>query len=116
MKYILIAITVFTLACKNNGGENFTVTGKIKNAPINKVYLEQLSYSSTDAKPIDSAILGADGSYKLKGTSPQQNLFVIGFSDNPFLVFVNDANNINIDYDVKSANYPVVNGSAATKE
>src|SRR5205809_4434987 len=118
MKYlVLIAFTITVLAaCKNNENGSFTVSGKIKTPPSDSVYLEQLSYESPDTKVIDSAKLNADGSYTLKGSSPQQNLFVIGFKNNPAVILVNDAQNIKINFDLNGFHYPEVTGSDATKE
>ena len=52
----------------------------------------------------------------MKGSSPQQNLFVISFKDNPAVILVNDAKNIKIDFDMNGFHYPEVTGSDATKE
>ena len=112
--YIVFAVTVFA-SCKSNDG-SFTVTGKIKSPPSDMVYLEQLSYESSDVKFLDSAKIGSDGSYKLKGSSTQQNLFIVGFKDNPAVIFVNDASDIKIDFDNNGFHYPEVSGSDATKE
>ena len=114
LAYIVFAITVFA-SCKSNDG-SFTVSGKIKASPSNVVYLEQLAYDSPDLKILDSTKVGADGSYKLKGSSPQQNLFIVGFKDNPAVIFVNDASDIKIDFDNSGFHYPDVSGSDATKE
>src|SRR6478735_2078820 len=112
--YIVLVATIF--ASCNNGGSNFTVTGKIKATPSGTVYLQQLSYISADMKTLDSAKVGSDGSFTLKGSSPQQNLFVVGFKDNPSVILVNDASNIKIDFDPNGFHYPDVSGSEATKE
>ena len=112
--YIVLLVTVFA-SCKNDG-TNFTVTGKIKSTPSDTVYLEELSYISTDMKVIDSAKVSSDGSFTLKGSSPQQNLFIIGFKNNPAVIFVNDASNIKIDFNPNGFLYPDVTGSDATKE
>ena len=112
--YISLIIIVFG-SCKNENG-NFTVSGKVKSAPSNMIYLEELSYTSPDSKIIDSAKVNADGSYTLKGNSPQQNLFVLSFKNNPAVVLVNDATKIKIDFDLNGFHYPEVTGSDATKE
>src|SRR6478609_3634900 len=112
--YIVFAVTVF-VSCKNDGSD-FTVTGNIKATPSDTVYLQQLSYTSADIKTLDSAKVGSDGSFTLKGNSPQQNLFVVGFKDNPAVIIVNDASRIKVDFDPNGFHYPDVSGSDATKE
>ncbi len=118
MKYcvtIVFAGLVFA-ACKSTGSGEFTVSGVIKNAPSDSVYLEQLSYDSPDTKKLDSGKLGSDGSYKLKGSSLQQNLFVVSFKDNPAVIAINDGDNIKINFDPTGLHYPDVSGSTATSE
>ena len=116
MKNILYIVFVMLIAsCKNETG-NFTVNGKIKRAASDTVYLEELSYTSPNLKVVDSAKIASDGSYTLKGVSPQQNLFVIGFKDNPAIIFINDSKTINIDFDLGGVSFPDIKGSDATQE
>jgi len=112
--FIVFAMMLFA-ACKNESGK-FTVSGKIKNAPADSIYLEKLSYTSNDSKIIDSAKIDKDGNYKLSGADTQQNLYMLSFKNNPAVILVNDADKINIDFNLKGFSYPDVNGSAATKE
>lgn len=117
MKYLFyfsFATLVFA-SCKNGNGD-FTVSGKIENAPSDMVYLEHLSYDTPDMKAVDSVKLGTDGSYKLKGASAQQDLFVIGFKDNPAVIFVNDGDDIKINFNVNGFHYPEISGSEASSE
>ncbi len=118
MKYlvtILFAGLVFA-GCKSSGSGEFTVSGKIKGAPSNTVYLEQLSYDSPDTKKLDSTKMSSDGSYKLKGSSAQQNLFIISFKDNPAVLVINDGDDIKINFDPTGFHYPDISGSPATSE
>ena len=117
MKNIFIDCNCSAIICRmQNENGKFTVTGKIKNAPADSVYLEKLSYNSADSKTIDSAKIDKDGSYKLSGADTQQNLYMLSFKNSPAVILVNDAGKINIDFDLKGAVYPDINGSAATKE
>jgi peroxiredoxin len=116
MKNVLYIVFIFLIAsCKNETG-SFTINGKIKKPGSDSVYLEALSYTSPDLKVIDSAKINADGSYSLKGISPQQNLFVVGFKDNPAVILVNDSKNINIDFEPGGTNFPEIKNSDATQE
>lgn len=117
MKNIVYFVLCATLlASCQNGGSDFTVSGKIKATPSDTVYLQELSYTSGDMKTIDSAKVDKDGNYSLKGSSPQQNLFVVGFKNNPVVILVNDVSTIKIDFDPAGVDYPAVSGSEATKE
>ena len=72
--------------------------------------------NSDESKIIDSAKIDKDGNYKLSGVDSQQNLYMLSFKNNPAVILVNDADKINIDFDLKGFHYPDVNGSEATKE
>ena len=112
--YVVFTISCF-IACKNKNA-NFTVSGNVKNPLSDTVYLEQLSYESGDSKMIDSAKLDKDGSYKLSGVDSQQNLYVLSFNHNPAIIFINDAADIKINFDLNGFHYPDINGSVATQQ
>jgi len=117
MKHFLyITVVLVVLASCKNGNGDFTVKGKIKAPLSDTVYLEELAYTSADTKIIDSAKVDKDGNYTLKGSSPQQNLFTVGFKNNPVVIIVNDASDIKVDFNPNGFNYPEVSGSDATKE
>lgn len=113
--YFIIGVIVLASCNKTETG-NFTVTGKIKSAPADMVYLEKLSYQNADMKIVDSAKIGADGSYTLSGTDTQQNLYLVSFKDNPSVIVVNDAKNIHIDVDMNGYHDPEISGSSATDQ
>jgi peroxiredoxin len=117
MKYLFYfsMATIVLASCKNGNGD-FTVSGKIENAPSDMIYLEHLSYDTPDMKITDSVKINSDGTYQLKGASPQQDLFVIGFKDNPAVIFVNDGDDIKINFDVNGFHYPDISGSDASRE
>ncbi len=112
--WFVLSIVLFS-ACKNENG-NFSISGKIKHAPSDTIYLEKLAYNADPSKLIDSVKIDKDGSYKLNGTDTQQNLYMLSFKNNPAVILVNDADKINIDFDLNGFNYPTINGSEATKK
>lgn len=118
MKYLTwVAVALVAFAgCKNDGGESFTVSGKITNPQSDSVYLEELSYNTPETKKLDSAKVDKEGNYTLKGSSAQQNLFMLGFKNNPTVILVNDAKDIKINFDPNGFHFPEVTGSEATKE
>ncbi|MFT4152916.1 redoxin domain-containing protein [Parafilimonas sp.] len=117
MKYlIVVAVSLVLFAGCKNGGENFTVSGKITNPSADSIYLEELSYTTPETKKLDSAKIDKNGNYTLKGSSAQQNLFMIGFKDNPAVILVNDTKDIKIDFEPNGLQFPEVKSSDATKE
>ena len=114
--YFILGIIILASCNNNNETGSFTVSGKIKSPPSDTVYLEKLSYQSSDMKIIDSAKIATDGSYKLSGSDTQQNLYVVSFKNNPSVIIVNDAKNIHVDVDMNGYHDPEISGSEATKE
>ncbi|MEP6512605.1 MAG: AhpC/TSA family protein [Parafilimonas sp.] len=111
----IICVTAILASCKPINKYDFAISGKIKNPPAKVVYLEKLAYDNSSFKPVDSAEIGADGSYKLKAEDNQENLYVLTFEHSPAIIFINDGNVIQINFDLNHFKTPDVNGSDATK-
>jgi peroxiredoxin len=105
----LLALFVIGLAvssCKDekeNG--KFTLTGEIKNAPDQQVYLEQLYFSDKSPEVLDTAEI-KNGRFTVGGIAAEEGLFRIrleknegGFyfiNDNPAITFKADVNNADL--------------------
>ena len=115
--FVLMAAVVIT-SCNATGGDpnNFTVSGKITHATSPNIFLEQVTYDNTGPKVLDSGKLTQDGSYKLKGVTKEQSLFLLTIDHKPVSIFVNDDNDIRISDDL-NANFrsPYISNSDATK-
>jgi len=66
--------------------------------------------------PVDSARLGADGSYSLKTFAKEQELYMLTLNHEPVNIFINDNNKINISTDLNQFRTPDVAGSDATEK
>ena len=53
-------------------------------------------------KVVDSGKLAQDGSYKLKGVSKEQNLYLLTIDHAPVSIFINDNNDIRISTDLNT--------------
>lgn len=86
----LLSITLLS-ACSNQEDKNkFTVTGEIKNAPDQQVYLEELFFSQKNPQVIDTADLKG-GKFVLSGIAEQQGLYRIRLKEgNKGFIFIND--------------------------
>ncbi len=89
-------------ACSNQEDKNkFTVTGEIKNAPDQQVYLEELFFSQKNPQVIDTADLKA-GKFIVTGTAQQQGLYRIRLKEgNTGFIFINDKPAISFIADLK---------------
>jgi len=102
---VLASFTLFSCQQKENSGQ-FKVIGEIRNAPDQKVYLDELSYSKKDPEVVDTAEM-KNGKFELKAVAPEQGMFRIrlenqsqGYlfiNDEPEIEFSANANDLSID-------------------
>lgn len=88
------------LSCNNTTPKGkFTVTGEIKNAPDQNIYLEELFFSQKAPVVIDTANL-QNGQFTLEGIAPEQGLYRLRLekSEAPFF-FINDKSDIQLSAD-----------------
>lgn len=119
MKKISIAFVFFAAvfaSCKQEKTYNFAISGKIENAPAKVVYLERLAYDAATSEIIDSSEVSSAGLYELNAKDSQENLYVLSFKHSPAIIFINDGDNIKIDFNVVDFKTPSVTGSEATKK
>lgn len=111
----LLLIAVVLVSCNNSADKGkFTVTGEVKNASDQHVYLEQLFFSQQQPQVLDSAML-VSGKFKLSAIAPEEGLYRIRTEKetNTFL-FINDNSSISFTADIKDPELsgPVFSGVA----
>jgi peroxiredoxin len=97
----LLVVTLFS-ACSNQEEKNkFTITGEIKNAPDQQLYLEELFFSQKNPQVIDTADLKG-GKFVLTSIAQQQGLYRIRLKEgNTGFIFINDKPAISFIADLK---------------
>lgn len=118
LRDVFVMLMMFALgACSSsNGGNNFTVSGKIENAPSKKIYLQYVPYENAQPSIADSGTIADDGTYKLHGAAAEQSLYLLTFAQNSFAIFINDNPDIRISADLaKDFRTPDIANSDATK-
>ncbi len=98
MKRIILPLTIaLGLFSCNNKSENgrFTLAGELKNAPDQKIYLEQLFFSQKDPEVLDTAVI-KNGKFSLTALAPEEGLYRIRLeTGNTGYIFINDRPAIN---------------------
>lgn len=101
-KILLAAVVLFALAACNSKGEKgkFTVNGQLKNAPDQKVYLEEVYFNQKDPEILDTAEV-KNGKFTLNGLAAEEGMYRIRLDKlNRGFLFINDNNNISFTADL----------------
>ena len=109
MKNIMILLSVFFLLSCTSTHTNgvFTVNGDLKNAPDQKVFLEQLHFNGMPPQVLDTSDI-KNGKFTVKANASEEGLYRIRFEKSAGYLFINDKDNINFSAD---ANDTVLNGT-----
>jgi peroxiredoxin len=93
---VVIASILFLFSCKNHKDNGkFTISGEIKNAPDQKVYLEELYFSDKDPQVLDTVDLKG-GKFTASTFAPEEGLYRLRLENskgNGF-IFINDKEDI----------------------
>lgn len=103
MKYFLGFVAAFLfLSCNDSGTKSFTVSGTIKNAPADLIFLEEAALGSNQPVIVDSARIGKDGQFSLTTNGKEESLYVLRITQevNPIATLINDSKQITINADL----------------
>ncbi|MEO8962772.1 MAG: TlpA disulfide reductase family protein [Ginsengibacter sp.] len=107
MKKIFLFLSVlfiFSCTSKHQNGL-FTVNGDLKNAPDQKVFLEQLFFNQNPPQVLDTSEL-KNGKFEVKANAAEEGLYRIRFEKNAGYIFINDKDEIDFS---ANANDSVLN-------
>ncbi len=102
-KILTIAVGVLLLLSCNNKSETgkFTVSGQIKNAPNQKIYLEELFFSDKNPEVLDTAEI-KNGQFSITALAPEEGLYRLRLEkDSAFFVVINDKSELPFFADYK---------------
>ena len=104
MKKLLVGILIIAgmISCKEKEEKGkFIVTGNLKNAADQKIFLEQLYFSQKDPEVIDTGEI-KNGRFTVSGIAPEEGLYRLRFEKQETgYIFINDAGKIDFKADVK---------------
>jgi peroxiredoxin len=89
---VLITATLFSCKDKTDKGM-FTLSGEIKSAPDQKVYLEQLFFSAKQPEVLDTGDL-KNGKFSLSAIGAEEGLYRIRIADGGGAIFINEGSKI----------------------
>ena len=106
MNKILAAIFCLTIFSCNNVKTTgkFTLTGEIKNADDQKLFLEEIHFSQNAPVVIDTSLL-KKGKANITGIGPEEGLYRIRLENGPGYIFINDKEAISFSADAADEGY-----------
>ena len=107
--FVMLLTAGILVSCKTNvqKGE-FTVTGEIRNAPNQKVYLEELYFSEKDPAVLDTSEI-KNGKFTIRMLAPDEGLYRLRLekSDAGF-IFINDQKDITFSADLNKLSWETI--------
>lgn len=99
------ALILFAGCKNNNPSDALVVSGEIKNAENQQVYLEELYFTDRDPDVLDTAEL-KNGRFELRGRAAGEGLFRVRMEKNEHaFLFINDRNTVSLNADASRPDY-----------
>ena len=94
-KIFIIACSCFLFCCnaKTNSKGQFSVSGEIKNAPDQKIFLEEIYFSQKAPLVIDTGEI-VKGKFTVQGVAPEEGIYRLRLEKGPAFIFINDKEEI----------------------
>jgi thiol-disulfide isomerase/thioredoxin len=115
-KTLIAALAIVSLAaCRQKGGGDFTVSGKIQHAPSSRIFLQQIPFDRQQPVVVDSASIASNGSFSLHALAKEEGLYRVVIENGPDVLLINDGSDIKVDMDVQHYRSYEVKGSPASE-
>jgi peroxiredoxin len=108
----LSSVVLFSCAEKKHGP--FVVSGRILNAPEQKIYLQEIPFAGEQPVVLDSATLKNSGTFELRSHAKEEGLYRLQLEKGPAILVVNDSKSIRLKIDMAHFRLYEVEGSTAT--
>lgn len=119
-KVFIFLAALFLFSCtSHHKAEGFKVTGELKDAVDQKVFLEQIFFNQNPPQVLDTAEM-AHAKFEVKANAPEEGLYRLRFEKNAGYLFVNDQENIDFfasanDSTLKSSRFNTPANASLTK-
>lgn len=91
---VVVIATAFVFSCNNKEDDgSFVVHGNLKNAPDQKVFLEQITFNQQPPQVIDTSEM-KNGNFEVNALAPEEGLYRLRFEKNAGYIFINDDDRI----------------------
>ena len=104
-KLLILFCAIVFFSCKNESTTGkFTLSGDIKNAPDQKIFLEEIHFSQTPPVVIDTSLL-EKGKVTINTIGSEEGLYRLRLENGPGYLFINDKDNITFTVDAADEGY-----------
>ena len=112
----ILICTISIAACKGNGnGNNFSISGVIQHAENQKLLLQEIPFGGKPMVTLDSITIDKDGKYHFEFIAKQEGIYRLSTTKEFEIVFINDADNIQINADASNYKNYLVKGSSSSQ-
>ncbi len=100
----LLATSALLYSCSNDTGKGkFTLTGELKGATNQKIFLEELFFANKAAQVLDTGII-KDGKFSVSAIAKEEGLYRVRVENSETAYFfINDGENISFKGDMAGA-------------
>lgn len=103
MQRLFFGILIIALAgCQSSKIDQFTLTGALKGAPDQQVFLEQIPFNQEAPKVLDTVDM-KNGKFEVKAVSKEEGMYRVRFEKNAGYLFINDKANIDLVADAQDS-------------
>ncbi len=103
MQRLFFGILIIVLAgCQSSKIDQFTLTGELKGAPDQKVFLEQIPFNQEAPKVLDTANM-KDGKFEVNAVSKDEGMYRVRFEKNAGYLFINDKEDLKLTADAQDS-------------
>jgi len=106
--------TVVLISCAEKKHGPFVVSGRILNAPEQKIFLQEIPFAGEQPVVLDSATLKKSGTFELRSHAKEEGLYRLQLEKGPAILVVNDSKGIRLKIDMAHFRMYEVDGSPAT--
>ncbi|MCA6461667.1 MAG: AhpC/TSA family protein [Chitinophagaceae bacterium] len=116
-KIIFIAlVAIISQSCTEKKFGAFTISGQIKNANEQRIFLQELSLTDKEPLNLDTATIDKKGNFILRGVGKEEGLYRVSTEKGTDFIIINDNNNIKLIADLNDYVHYKVEGSVASAQ
>ncbi len=112
---LLLAALAFS-ACQPKKYGAFVVAGKIINAPVQRISLQEIPFTGEQPIVLDTTTLKKGGTFELRAMAKEEGIYRLVLESGKEILLINDGNSIRVKLDFNDFRNYTVEGSEASNQ